>query len=361
MCITAFMDGSNVDYIMTSTGSQNVGWMAIGWGKHMADTDMVIAWENSDKSITLSQRRGQGHDNPVVVDSPSYKATLLQTLSTTSGSQKSYAFSIPSVITGKTSMIYAIGDLNPNSSSVNADIPQHNHFGVFTVDMSLTTEVPFPGQIPLTKPLTGLEKTFIAHGAIIATGFMILLPIGALVPRLLRTFTSWWYPTHMTLEWFVAGPVILIGFILGCVAYAKNGGGPIDGHGIWGIILFAVYVVQLGIGSLIYWVKPKVLRRRPVQNYIHAIVGLFMIGLAFYQVRDGITSEFPRVASREISKPAMVAWYVLMALIVILYIGGLCLLPRQYRQERLHELEKREMDRARGTNGNSRFNEEITA
>lgn len=61
-----------------------------------------------------------------------------------------------------------------------------------------------------------------------------------------------------------------------------------DDHMIWGVAIFALYFVQVALGAIIHFVKPKsfsVNRRRPAQNYLHAILGLLIIALSFYQVR----------------------------------------------------------------------------
>lgn len=44
--------------------------------------------------------------------------------------------------------------------------------------------------------------------------------------------------------------------------------------------------------------KPKNISYRPPQNYVHAVFGLFLIGLALYQVRLGYKVEWPRVTNR---------------------------------------------------------------
>jgi hypothetical protein len=45
-------------------------------------------------------------------------------------------------------------------------------------------------------------------------------------------------------------------------------------------------------------VKPKTIRYRPPQNYIHAIFGLLIIALALYQVHTGYHIEWPETTGR---------------------------------------------------------------
>ena len=63
-----------------------------------------------------------------------------------------------------------------------------------------------------------------------------------------------------------------------------------DDHKKWGVAIFALYFVQCSLGAVIHWVKPSswtVNKKRPMQNYLHAVFGLLIIGLAFYQVSQG--------------------------------------------------------------------------
>ena len=55
----------------------------------------------------------------------------------------------------------------------------------------------------------------------------------------------------------------------------------------WGVALFVLYFAQNALGAVVHWVKPKSVAKRPPQNYLHAVLGLFIIGAAYYQVRDG--------------------------------------------------------------------------
>jgi hypothetical protein len=89
--------------------------------------------------------------------------------------------------------------------------------------------------------------------------------------------------------------------------------------------------------------------RRPPQNYVHAILGLSIIGLAFYQVRTGYKTELPNFAGIQVPKAVGVVWTVwvivsrqslvhanltnMSQVVAVAYSGGLSLLPRQWRQE----------------------------
>jgi hypothetical protein len=65
----------------------------------------------------------------------------------------------------------------------------------------------------------------IAHGILCVIGFLFFLPLGGLVARYFRTSTSTWFKAHQTIQAFLAGPIIIVGWALG-VALIADGGGP---------------------------------------------------------------------------------------------------------------------------------------
>ena len=65
----------------------------------------------------------------------------------------------------------------------------------------------------------------IAHGILCLVGFLFFLPLGALIARYLRTSSSAWFKAHQTIQFFVAGPIVIAGWGLG-VGIIANGGGP---------------------------------------------------------------------------------------------------------------------------------------
>jgi len=107
-----------------------------------------------------------------------------------------------------------------------------------------------------------------------------------------------------------------------------------DVHKKWGVAIFVLYFAQGALGFIIHKLKPKNSLRRPLQNYLHAIVGLLIIGLAFYQVKSGFDTEWTLKTGRKIPGAVRVVWYVWVVLLPVLYFAGLALLPRQFKQER---------------------------
>lgn len=84
-------------------------------------------------------------------------------------------------------------------------------------------------------------------------------------------------------------------------------------------MIFSLYLLQCGLGTLIHWVKPKHHTGRPAQNYLHAIVGLLLIGLALYQARSGYKTEWPKTTGRgDLPNGGNIIWYVWVAVSALL-------------------------------------------
>jgi len=82
MCIEANVEGDTARYVLRSTGDQQLGWMAMGFGHLMRDSAMVIMWpstrdaDGSYTSVTLSQRKAPYETMPTLDPDPPFIATL---------------------------------------------------------------------------------------------------------------------------------------------------------------------------------------------------------------------------------------------------------------------------------------------
>lgn len=89
----------------------------------------------------------------------------------------------------------------------------------------------------------------------------------------------------------------------------------------WGIALLILYLVQCGLGAFIHFIKNPNRSRRPPQNYLHAVVGLAIIGLAFYQVHSGFDHEWPFTTGRDplpsVVKIVFYVWVVVRSIFVL--------------------------------------------
>ncbi|KXN93335.1 hypothetical protein AN958_00259 [Leucoagaricus sp. SymC.cos] len=329
--------------VLSSTGVNTVGWMGVGFGQQMPNTPMVIMWVNSDGSITLSQRSASGHFMPTVDNNPPRIATLEQSLSSTSSSSIQLAFSIPANGDTTQDIIFAFGATRPESAAVDAVLQQHIESG--TGQLDLTKETTGSGTAPVTAnqassgdgiPILPYQRLIVAHAIFCVVGFLFFLPAGALIARYLRTFAPTWFRGHWISQFGLAGPVIVIGVALGIQSVTKAKMGHLnDIHKRLGIVLFVFYITQCCLGALIHWVKPKNIKYRPPQNYLHAIFGIVLVALALYQVRTGYHVEWPKTTGRApLPTGVDIIFWIWVALLPTAYGLGLAFLKKQYRQER---------------------------
>ncbi|KAF7343078.1 CBD9-like protein [Mycena venus] len=153
MCIAAVLNGSTVQYNLTSTGKGGAGWMAMGFGTQMANTPIIIMWENPDGYITLSQRQASGEVMPTVDANPPRVATLDTALSTASFNP-TFVYTIHADNDTKQSLIYAFATVNPASSAVSAPLAQHLDFGTIQLDLTKSLSSSTPTSSPSPSILT---------------------------------------------------------------------------------------------------------------------------------------------------------------------------------------------------------------
>jgi len=195
------------------------------------------------------------------------------------------------------------------------------------------------------------------HGWCMATGFLILLPLGSIAARYLRAYLPFqkWLSAHASIQLVLALPIICTGF--GCgVHLAKYNGQFQNPHTKIGLTLFLMYWIQLGLGILTAG-TPSVpmgsavankthapdtrhpMRARPWYAILHAFWGISMIIIASVQVRRGYTIEWLEKRGQPAAASVDHAWKAWVVIIPVVYLGGLALLlRRQWAQERTRML-----------------------
>lgn len=158
-------------------------------------------------------------------------------------------------------------------------------------------------QLPALLPY---QQLLMAHAILCSIGFLIILPTGALIGRWARTFTDSWFRAHWIFQAVFGIPVITAGWFLGVAGIIEKEGRHFDDtHKVLGLALFGAYILQLLLGLHIHLFKSSDASKarplpggasnkslvqliqnssRPFLNYCHAIFGLTIIGLSFYQV-----------------------------------------------------------------------------
>ncbi|KAJ6455784.1 hypothetical protein C8R45DRAFT_845413, partial [Mycena sanguinolenta] len=311
------------------------GWIGLGFGRQMKDTHMVVMWEKEDGSPILSHRYALGHLEPEVDEHPPRVATVIPA-SASINVRRSYstiAFQLPLNRTDPKpgQVIWAYSQRRPEPHS-SAELTVHYAAG--TIDMPLDKVVAdLPGMI---QNAVDNHQKLIWHGILLSIGFLVLLPMGSLIARWGRTLTPRWFNAHRFLNFGIALPVISVGFILGpLVVLDREARHFADAHQICGLLLFALYGVQLLLGRYIHSRRDVVGRPpHPPSNILHAVLGVSIITGAFFQVWSGLGEWSMSTRQPEFSDWCHTALTVWAVILPLLYLAGLALLKRQLVQEK---------------------------
>ncbi|KAJ7683425.1 hypothetical protein B0H17DRAFT_33752 [Mycena rosella] len=278
---------------------------------------------------------------PTLVSSPPRVASSSTVLSTTSGNS-AFVFTIPANSDTQQQLIYAFGTTNPESSDASATLQLHLDSGNTQLDLTKplssstdgTSTGDSPSSAPDTAPLTSRQRMIVTHAILCVVGFALLLPVGALLARYLRTTTPTWYTGHWIAQFVISGPVIIAGVAVGFQVTKQAGITIWDDHKKTGVVLLALYLMQCILGAFIHYVKLRNFVGRPPQNYFHAVLGLTIIALGMYQIRTGYKEEWPNFSGLQpVPKGLNTLWLVWCIVLPVLYAGGLLFLRKQYRQE----------------------------
>lgn len=115
-------------------------------------------------------------------------------------------------------VIYAFGTQPPSDTVADAGLVQHLDYGLFELDLTK----PLPASSPPDSttnspsdagtttpsptddiPLLPYQRIIVAHAIFCIVGFLVLLPVGALLARYLRTFTSTWFTGHWVTQFAI--------------------------------------------------------------------------------------------------------------------------------------------------------------
>ncbi|KIK59658.1 hypothetical protein GYMLUDRAFT_244883 [Collybiopsis luxurians FD-317 M1] len=360
VCVNATVEGDIVTYQMTAR-KERMGWLGLGFGHRMAGSDMVVMWRNEDGSLTISQRHAKDHTEPEVDDSPLRTAFLPPQQATVWDSKlnpkNTLSFSIPidrsqwiylsEYNASFEQLIWAYGMGQPASSDPYTSIYGHYAAGSLKLNLEKDLEEAVPNQPAETSvppdaeavteeqiPYSTHERIVLAHGVLLSFGMLVLLPAGSLVARWTRTFSAKWFKAHKILNYFIALPVIVIGWLLGPYAvFDAQANHFMDAHQICGIIVLVLYLLQLSLGRYIHARRglPNRAAHAP-SNILHVFLGLIVIGAGFFQVRSGM-EEWGEHTGRDASHWCHVLWRTWIIVLPVIYLLGLSLLKRQFYQE----------------------------
>lgn len=144
-------------------------------------------------NFTLNLAKSADSSNPDDDDDGGGKPGETDAPTSTSASSSSSSTSLPASTTAATQA----GASNGTSSSATASLP------------------------PVSASTRGL---IIAHGVLLSLGFLVALPLAVLIARYTRLLTSRWLNLHRFIAFVAGAPLIVLGWIIGPVAVAQQGG-----------------------------------------------------------------------------------------------------------------------------------------
>ncbi|KAG9299357.1 hypothetical protein G9A89_014005 [Geosiphon pyriformis] len=198
----------------TLTAPSTIGWTAIGIGESMNGAYMMIAWPNSDGTITISQRKSTSYypestknqDDLILHPSSNIKngqmTAVIQRALSVQGS------TLTTSSAGQ-SFIWAVSNINPKSKTENADLEKHNSKGQEKIVLQKATannnnNNNNGGTIITLASKSGLTKTqklVIAHGSFMFLAWMVAVPSAIFIARFGRvTFASSWFHLHWGIQ-----------------------------------------------------------------------------------------------------------------------------------------------------------------
>ncbi|KAJ7196275.1 hypothetical protein GGX14DRAFT_575090 [Mycena pura] len=183
------------------------------------------------------------------------------------------------------------------------------------------------------------EVPIIVHAFSCVLAFALFLPGGAILARYMRTFRPWWYTGHWVAQFAFAGPLIVIGVSMGFLADHQLGKTPMDNHKARLALIIVLYVLQCLIGAVTHFLKPTDGKRRPIQNYIHGILGVLLLVLGMYQIHTGYDQEWPMyMGYGRLPNYVNILWIIWCIVVIVTYGAGMWLLRKQFRQEAARNL-----------------------
>ncbi|KAJ9099200.1 hypothetical protein QFC21_004080 [Naganishia friedmannii] len=161
---------------------------------------------------------------------------------------------------------------------------------------------------------------------------MLIFPIGILGARGLRILTAKWWWAHAAIQGIFGLGCIIAAFVLGVILNGPEGNFR-AGHRRTGLVLLILVVVQSIFGIAIKLAaKTKIqdpdrvrsIKKHPLQNLFHILMGLAIVGLGFWQTWSGF-GLIKQTSGGDLITPLVVyvLWGVIVGVVTSLYLAGL--------------------------------------
>ncbi|KAK0557566.1 hypothetical protein OC846_000354 [Tilletia horrida] len=343
LCVSAVYDdqASSVEYVASFAGA--VGWIGVGQGSRMAGANMMVGvgWPTSDGQVVLSQRTASGHVPPATDQLTAQAFQPDMASSTTNASITSLVWTFPvaaDFATAQTRHIWAYSSISPDSDDPSASIPMHDRDGIFALDLTkalggensdptVSSNASSTASAPIRDLSNNIVRLLFAHMIVMSVAWMGFVAAGILIGRFRYFYADSWLKIHRAVQLFGL-VLIVIGFALGWQAVESQGATHFAAsHNLYGLVMFILVIIQAcwgQIGRLIY--RAKGIR---LQNYGHILLGVVLFfGMSLHQIRLGFQT-WAWQAPTWVPDIFFPVWF---AVILLAFLGGLVLLPKERRR-----------------------------
>ncbi|KAI9437548.1 hypothetical protein H4582DRAFT_2077133 [Lactarius indigo] len=317
--------------VLRSTGELKLGWIAIGFGRNMADSSMVVVWpsrgtDGDYDSVTLSQLKSPYETMPTPDPNPPFAAELSLSNTSVTGEYPQIAFTRRAPNEGMQNIIWVFSRTPPGSADADAQISIHHRIGRGKLNLTRTAPAPAPTELVSSAlPPSALAESSgpdspagheesdgkakceresetydasegpsrggfasLMHGAFCMAGFLLVISSGVLMIQHAKvTGSPRAFHLHRLLQLRLAG-----GFIAGgTLAYLfidDDASGWAVAHKVGSANLLLLYLVQCAYGSWVYRTPWR--SRTRMHRVLLAGLGATIVLLEFYQTWLGLVS-----------------------------------------------------------------------
>ncbi|KAJ4356927.1 hypothetical protein N0V95_002941 [Ascochyta clinopodiicola] len=309
------------DIFLSLSGPTTYGWIALGTGSSMTNSDMFIMYTDGSGNVTLSPRHSEGREQPqydedldVELLSGSGVENGTMTANFRCGNCTRGGSVNVSAQNGQWIHARRAGD-PMDTTDVQARIVQHNEHGGFTWNYSNAiggaSTNPFtasdtavsgstPGSAGASSSRTMRSHILLVHGIFASLAFLVFFPVGAIVMRLGRFNNV--LKVHVAVQVF-SWLLYIIAFGLG-LYYGITGDYMTEAHPIIGIVLVALMVFQ-PLGGWLHHRRFLRTGQRSVISHGHIWAGRIAIILGM--INGGLGLELGGVETRYVIAYSVVA------------------------------------------------------
>ncbi|EXA35203.1 hypothetical protein FOVG_13964 [Fusarium oxysporum f. sp. pisi HDV247] len=259
-------------------------WVALGTGSGMSGSTMLVIYQDGSGNVTLSTRKGHGHDMPIYQAMSGIK--LVEGSGVSNNTMVANIYWKDASIQGTADWISAWKKGSAlDTSDASSDFAEHDGTDSFSLDLSKAivsgTSNPFlnssnttPSDNSVSGGGGGEDHTGSAHGVIMAVVFLAGFPIGSVLMPLLG---KWLIHASWQIIAFVG---MWIGFGIGKVAADRDGDWFHEPHVVLGTIVCVLMIVQPVLGWMHHKNYVKYQRRTTISyGHIWYGRGIMIVGI----------------------------------------------------------------------------------